>query len=275
MRYFGYGSNLHLEDLRRWCLERGHAPDAIRPIGPAWLPDHEPVYHYRSVARDGGALSVRSRLGRAVPGMLFEVDAAGWRALDAKEGDKYARVERTVLSRGRALAAQTYVVERAHREPALVAPRPAYAALVREGLASHGLPTHQAEAAAASLVIDPFPRSIFVYGTLRRGELRAPLLERHRPRRWTEASIRGALVHLGAYPGLVHGDDTITGELVELDDPAAALTELDEVEDFLGWGEPGSLYLRDVVPVAGTHAWTYRYLGPPGPPIPSGDWRLR
>lgn len=275
MRYFGYGSNLHREDLARWCRARGHAVDAIRPLGPAWLPDHEPVYHYLSAARDGGALSVRPRLGRAVPGVLFEVDDAGWPALDAKEGAKYERVERVVLHAGREVVARTYVVAEAHREPTHVPPRDAYAALVAEGLAAHGLPTHQARDAAGRIDIAAFPRALFVYGTLMRGELRAPLLARHRPRRWVDAALPGALVDLGEYPGLVEGEGEVAGELVELDEPAAALAELDEVEDFLGWGRPGSLYRRDVVEVAGTHAWTYRYLGPHGPPIRSGDWRRR
>ncbi|MBX3273365.1 MAG: gamma-glutamylcyclotransferase [Sandaracinaceae bacterium] len=276
MRYFAYGSNLHLDDLSRFCRERGYDAGAIRPLGPAWLPDHEPVYHYRSIARRGGALSVREAFGRATPGLLFEVDGAGWRALDAKEGARYARVERVVLFDGSEQRAATYVVREAHREAAHVAPREDYAALVEAGLAAHGLPTAQARDAARGLDVAPLPRALFVYGTLMRGEVRAPILARHAASFCGPAEVRGALVDLGAYPGLIEGDGVVRGELVELTEPADALAELDDVEGFLGYGRAGSLYRRVVIRAGDTYAWTYRYAGPGGAPrIASGDWRRR
>jgi len=276
VRYFGYGSNLHLADLARWLGERGFRHEGVRRVGPAWLPDHEPVFHYHAWSRDGGALSVRPRVGAATPGALFDVDDHGWAALDLKEGDKYERREVVILVDGEEVTATTYVGSAPHVEPRHVPPQPHYIGLVREGLADLGLPTHQAEAAAERLRIDPFPRHVFVYGTLMRGELRERLLHPHRPRRWVPSRVRGALVDLGEYPGLVAGEREVAGELIELDDPGAALRELDRVEDFEGYGAPGSLYRRVVVEVDdGTHAWTYRYVGPGGRPIPSGDWRSR
>ena len=273
MRYFGYGSNLNTADLRRWCRERGCEGAEIRELGPAWLPDHEPVFHYLSVARDGGALSVRPRLGAATPGALFEVDDAGWRALDRKEGAKYARVEVVALRGGEEVRATTYVVAEAHRRSSLVAPRAEYLALVTEALEARGFSSEQVRDAARGLTIDAFPRALFVYGTLMRGEVRERLLCQHAPRRWAPARARGRLLHLGAYPGLVDGDGEVRGELVELDDPGAALRELDDVEDFAGYGSSGSLYRRVVIDVAGEPAWTYRYLGADGAVIESGDWR--
>ncbi|MCB9596738.1 MAG: gamma-glutamylcyclotransferase [Sandaracinaceae bacterium] len=280
MRYFGYGSNLHAEDLARWLRAHGFDPGAIREVGPAWLPDHEPVYHYFSAVRDGGALSVRERVGCATPGALFDVDDAGWRALDRKEGAKYERVRRWILCGGREVEAHTYVVREAHREERHVAPRPEYAELVRAGLEARGLPTEQATDATRRLGVDAFPRRLFVYGTLLRGESRGYLLDRYASGPRTTAHIRGRLVHLGAYPGLVFhegGDDgEVEGELVELDEPADAFEELDAIEDFRGYGRPDSLYRREPIEVGPSgHAWTYRYLGPDAPRIASGDWRRR
>lgn len=278
--YFGYGSNLCARDLARWCAERGHRHEGIRAVEAAWLPDHELVFHYRSAARRGGALSVRPRLGASVPGVLYEVDDAGWAALDDKEGAPrfYARVEVTAITEGGdERRAVTYEVVPARRETAHVAPTDAYVETVLRGLRAHRLPEAPLLAAARGLDAPALPSAVFVYGTLMRGELREPIALRHGPLAWEEARARGRLVDLGPYPGLVPDDaGEVHGELITLADPARALRELDEVEDFLGYGREGSMYRRIVTRVrapGGTRlAWTYRYLGD-GPVIASGSWR--
>jgi gamma-glutamylcyclotransferase (GGCT)/AIG2-like uncharacterized protein YtfP len=104
------------------------------------------------------------------------------------------------------------------------------------------------------------PHSIFVYGTLKRGQVR----ERCWPRRPTaveSATVRGALYDLGKYPALIAGEDTITGELWHLspDDLAETLTVLDRVEGFAGRSD--DLYRREIIDchtAAGSEAaWTY------------------
>ncbi len=141
MRYFAYGSNLHAADLARFCRASGHDPSGIRALGPAWLPDHEPFYAYSSEARGGGALSVRARRGSATPGALFELDEAGERALEAKEGVRYVATERVVLLGAEEVRARTYVVRDEHLRAEHVAPTAEYAALVDAGLRAHDLPT--------------------------------------------------------------------------------------------------------------------------------------
>ncbi len=280
--YFAYGSNLDLVDLYRWCVERGHPDARPRLVGPAWLPDHELVFHYRSAARGGGALDVRPRRGAAVPGALLACDDAAWDALDEKEGAgrTYARVAVRALGPDGALhEATTYQVTDAFREPRHVPPTSAYVETVERGLRAIGWPVAHLHAAARGSST-PWPDALFVYGTLMRGELRAPLLGRHRPREWSAARAPGRLVDLGAYPGLVPGSGLVHGERVRVADLPAALAQLDEVEDFAGYGDPENLYRRVItraVDRAGASclAWTYRYLGEDGAPLASGDWRAR
>lgn len=118
---------------------------------------------------------------------------------------------------------------------------------------------------------------IFTYGTLMRGGPLHGAIAKHAPR-ITPAHALGRLVHLGDYPGLLPGSDPVHGELVTLH-PERALVELDELEDFRGYGAPGSLYRRVVLPVwsegRAAIAWAYRYLGAVdgAPVIASGDWR--
>ncbi|HJL16632.1 MAG TPA: gamma-glutamylcyclotransferase [Sandaracinaceae bacterium LLY-WYZ-13_1] len=287
MLYFGYGSNLHRADFARWCRERGHRTDAVRALGPAFLPDAEPVFHYRSKARGGGAMSVRERPGHAVPGVLFEVDEEGWGALDRKEGRPryYERVRKIVLTAdGEERSATTYEVTPPHRRAHHVPPTEHYARLVTEGLAAHGLPHHQARAAARGFSLPSLPEGVFVYGTLMRGERAHARIRRHGPRRITRARTAGRLVSFGGYPGMLacEAGGAVHGELVSFEDAADALAELDPFEDFYGYGAHGSEYRRVVVEVATEDgrralAWAYRYVAETdgAPPIPHGDWRRR
>jgi gamma-glutamylcyclotransferase (GGCT)/AIG2-like uncharacterized protein YtfP len=115
---------------------------------------------------------------------------------------------------------------------------------------------------------------LFVYGTLRRGEVRwrylAPLLDASP----VADSVSGRLYDTGrGYPAAVFGAtrDTITGETGRLrsDGLDDALALLDEIE-----GAVHDLYRRVVVTTAsGVVAWAYEYVGRPDfERIESGDW---
>jgi gamma-glutamylcyclotransferase (GGCT)/AIG2-like uncharacterized protein YtfP len=123
----------------------------------------------------------------------------------------------------------------------------------------------------------PPPLHLFVYGTLRRGEVRwqylAPLLAG--PLR--ADAVSGRLYDTGrGYPAAVFGatGGTITGETGQLrsDGLADALALLDEIE-----GAVHDLYRRVVVTTAGgVVAWAYEYVGRAEfPRIESGDWVRR
>ena len=95
--------------------------------------------------------------------------------------------------------------------------------------------------------------SIFVYGTLRKGERLNPALDN--ANYLGDATIEGSIVNLGAFPGLipkVEEEARVYGEVYEIDD--AILRDLDRIE-----GTP-FLYTREEVDTDefGT-VYTYMY----------------
>lgn len=91
--------------------------------------------------------------------------------------------------------------------------------------------------------------------------------------------IRGLLVNLGEYPGLVRSDTAVVdGELISVADPAL-IDELDAYELYDPANPTGSEYLRVEIETldTGARAWTYAYNRPIDglPLIVSGDWRQR
>ncbi len=108
---------------------------------------------------------------------------------------------------------------------------------------------------------------VFVYGTLRRGEVNYHLLtgaefcgvHRTRP--------RYRMLHLGTYPGVVAGGSTaIEGEVYRVD--KRGLAHLDRLEAY------PRLYNRKLIPTPWGRAWIYLYCGSRDSRvrIPSGNW---
>lgn len=123
--------------------------------------------------------------------------------------------------------------------------------------------------------MDDPPGSVFAYGTLMRGErLHAHMLYLP-PVCILPGRIRGQLIHLRGYPGLVPGPGEVEGEYFEY--PAgigSLLKRLDRLE--------GPSYRRVRAEVrledgSSREAWVYEWAGEPGagPLIPSGSWRAR
>jgi gamma-glutamylcyclotransferase (GGCT)/AIG2-like uncharacterized protein YtfP len=86
-----------------------------------------------------------------------------------------------------------------------------------------------------------------------------------------EATVRGSLLDLGRYPGLIEGRGRVRGEVYRLDD-AELLPLLDREEGY------NFERRRAVVTLAGGRrawAWLYRYRGPRerARPIADGDYR--
>ena len=187
--YFGYGSNLNQADFSGFCRRRGHRAE-LRPVGPAWLADSEPVFRYRSVSRGGGVVDFRPRLGGALPGMLYALDEPSWRALDDKEHPSYRRVPGTALTEdGRAHPVITYEVVPELRGP-FEAPHHDYLGLVVEGLRAWALPEELHVAAARGQTGPARPDALFVYGTLLQGEKRHALIADSATSTRTSAGVR-------------------------------------------------------------------------------------
>ncbi len=93
---------------------------------------------------------------------------------------------------------------------------------------------------------------------------------------WTQ----GTLVALGRYPGLIDGAGRVAGEVYRLEDPAASLEALDDLEEFDPADPANSAYrrvMRDVEAADGsvTRAWVYVYnRATTGMPVvDGGQWR--
>jgi gamma-glutamylcyclotransferase (GGCT)/AIG2-like uncharacterized protein YtfP len=85
-------------------------------------------------------------------------------------------------------------------------------------------------------------------------------------------TVRGALVDLGRYPGLLAGRGRVRGELYRLDDPELLRT-LDREE---GYDFRRSRAIVTLARGRRVRAWLYRYRGPLPPraaAIPQGDYR--
>ena len=282
MLYFAYGSNLDEENWALWCRNKGFDVGSIEPLGPAWLPDHELVFHYQSRLRSGGALDVQRRHGTAIPGALFRVH--DWEGLDAKEGvcgGYYRRIHVTALTDdGRAHEAFNYGVFD-ERVGGFVPPGPEYTEMVMRGLSRFGHGHEGLLAAASGAAAPPSPSAIFAYGTLMRGERSHGLISnRIRAVRGPAAVSGASMVRIDWYPGLIlDARGMVHGEIYELDDVVAALADLDPYEDFGGYDSSDSLYRRSLVRAvadgSAVLAWAYIYLGNSDefPLVPSGRWK--
>ena len=136
MRYFAYGSNLHVPEIRKWV------PSATRCCIAA-LRRHELKFH-KIGSRDGSGKCDAFKTGHekdAVHGVVYDIDEKEKRNLDKKEGLGYGynQVE-VVLERGEGtVAAFVYVADNEHIDAALK-PYSWYKALVLEGARQQGLP---------------------------------------------------------------------------------------------------------------------------------------
>ncbi len=279
--YFGYGSNLNERD---WNSSGKYSPwsEVLRILEPAYLLDYAPVYHYYSGGRGGGALDVYPRKGRFVEGMLFIPTEIGWQEVNLKEGSPnyYTQTEVQVQTKsGKIVSALTYIVNPDKRKKEFIAPSETYANLVNEGMISLGLNPNGQNAAAINDGEAGICKHIFVYGTLRQGGERESAMKQGRTENPELGKIRGKLVNLGNYPGLIEGEGEVVGEIHTYDDIDSALNRLDQIEGFHSHGYQNNLFERVICDVITNdkvlQAWTYRWNDSNGEIIDSGDWNKR
>ena len=116
------------------------------------------------------------------------------------------------------------------------------------------------------------PTTLFVYGTLMRGEANHGLLASARALGPATTAARYELIDCGWHPALLHGGAvTVRGELYEVE--SGLLAELDRFEDHPRW------FRREPVEVQGGPAAEAYFLPRDGNEgaqrIAGGDWRAR
>jgi gamma-glutamylcyclotransferase (GGCT)/AIG2-like uncharacterized protein YtfP len=116
----------------------------------------------------------------------------------------------------------------------------------------------------------PSKALLFAYGTLMHGYGLHGVLA-PRATAMGAATVRGRLVDLGSYPGLIDGAGRVHGEIYRLDDPEL-LSVLDRAEGYNFVRRRGMATLADGRRV---RAWLYHYRGPRerATPIPDGNYR--
>lgn len=285
--YFAYGSNLNFKDLSDWCRRNGFPPpqDWLRPVWPAYLPDHALAFSRYSRERNGGELDIVPAVGCRVPGMVFGVSSPGWEILDKREGvpDVYQRLETDVIGENN----ETYRVtayEAVRKEAAFVKPSEEFLSIVQRGLADYDIDKIPFEEAVKNDGKRPGEiNGLFAYGTLMRGESRHEVLSAHNPTCILPAETWGRLFDCGSYPGMVLDPKTIPmvkGEFYQFPAIAEVLPKLDGIEGFDPKDRESSLFnrIRINVGLGKGHvrpAWTYTINRkmPEGSYIISGDWR--
>lgn len=134
----------------------------------------------------------------------------------------------------------------------------------------------------------PKRHHVFVYGTLRQGDVRGGALEGYRCVSRKAVLPEFRMHHLGGFPGIVAVEDetrTILGEIYEIDQKCLEL--LDRIEGHREEDPKSSFYRRTEVEVAFQEdekleyldCWTYVFNNPERikhtPIIESGDWMNR
>lgn len=131
MKYFAYGMNTNLEEMARRC------PNAVS-LGSAWINDYE--FAFRTHADIG------SVPGAVCHGVLWDIDLAALRALDALEGFPYYYTRFNVR-----VYTGTYFVNalvyQMNDQTTIASPSTGYLDIVTEGYQQNSVPTNQLDAA--------------------------------------------------------------------------------------------------------------------------------
>lgn len=137
MLYFAYASNMHREQMKRWC-------PASRFLKAAALAGYRFVYDGFSVTWDGAVANIVRSDAETVWGAVYEITERDRLTLDAFEGypREYEHREVEVRDRdGRTHRVLTYI--RTGRAPGR--PHPDYERIVIDGAKESGLPEEYIE----------------------------------------------------------------------------------------------------------------------------------
>lgn len=260
-RYFAYGSNLDLARMFRRC------PSA-RVLGPARLSGFDLRFAGHSRRWNASTATIAPGRGEVV-GILYELDDDALCRLDAFEGAPHVYTrdcQEVITDHGDCVEAVVYALPPSIRAGA---PDPDYVRLMLHGLRRWGLPV-DGVLAATQVPAQRGPcdeRSLFVYGTLQRGDRNARRMSHARYLGMARTRPEFALLDLGAFPAITPGAGSVFGEVYAVDAPA--LDDLDRFEGVPGFYTREPCFLMD-----GRRVEVYVFASAPGgSAIPSGDWR--
>ena len=235
--------------------------------------------------RKSGVLDIQPARGHVVEGFVFEVEGNGWDALAQKEGSptSYCPLDTEALTLdGMAHAVRTFEVVPGQRKR-FVPPAESYLNVVRAGYRKLGVAETALDAAAADAPAPSSLASVFVYGTLMRGESRSGVLADVPGPLVVAGRVSGHLFDLGDFPGLRPEPSSGARVVGELHRPidGSILEVLDRIEGFPGFDVPGGLFRRRILTVdtpdhRAERAWAYALVvDREYPRIESGDWRAK
>lgn len=219
--YFAYGSNLNLEDLRQYEKDHNIEKTFVDSINIHdriyFLPDYELEFSVWSSSRNGGVLNVNPNIGHAVAGKIYEIN--DWALFDGKEGFPgfYEKINIDVISEsGQIVKAVTYMVNENKRN-SFQCPNSKYVQIVAKGYNDFGMvqkyPWALDNLIRASENISPkMIDSVFVYGTLRKGESREFIMN-DISEFVKEIRINAKMYDVGLYPAITLEGGQVTGEL--------------------------------------------------------------
>jgi len=156
---FAYGSNMHLNDLKRWFSTSNLPPGRIVQARSGKLAGYRLVWNYHAPVRGGGAANIEPAADELdeLPGVLLQVDQVALDGIDQKEGHPHRYRRRAVepqLSTGEKLRAFTYIAEGAQVVPHFVPPTRHYLNLLIEGARAFSLPEQHIRALMALRTVD-------------------------------------------------------------------------------------------------------------------------
>ena len=136
MKYFAYGSNLYVKEIRKWVPSATLCCLAV-------LKHHQLKFH-KIGSRDGSGKCDAFKTGNendVVHGVVYEIDEKEKRSLDRKEGLGYGynQMEVVLESNKGTVTAFVYVADNEHIDASLK-PYSWYKQLVLEGARQQGLP---------------------------------------------------------------------------------------------------------------------------------------
>lgn len=279
--YFGYGSNLNVDDWKDYAKRNNLDPDSIKAIpGIFFLPDYELAFDVKSETRNGGVLDVIPKPGHAVAGKLFEVFDK-YTVLNRKEGHPkfYKSDVVTVLDEdGGKHKATTYFVCQ-DRVQEFVKPSEEYLKVVLKGYEDFGISKKypwakkQLQLVSENKINSSGVDHVFTYGTLCQGESREKSLLKFSEKKYLNQTIKGSLIDLKDYPGLIISNGVVYGELHHTPNISETVAALDRIEGYSEYND-SSLFCRILTQSGGISCWTYLWnkaLGA-GPIIKSGNW---